>query len=131
MDDLYNYAECKRIESARCELRKNCVEADDPTFDKNFKDFDYDTCLTYAQEHCRTRKIGWDESEWNSKNVEECTEAILSLYPDHCKDLRKADDETEWTILGDACVFIEEPKDRESDVVGEDSDTNGVDGGTR
>ncbi|MCU0663771.1 MAG: hypothetical protein MUC50_15760 [Myxococcota bacterium] len=72
MDPLQDYRECVNLETARCDLREGCVG--NASFDKEFPDFDRDTCVAYAKEHCRTRKIG--ASDFTQAQVKACIEAI-------------------------------------------------------
>ena len=117
MDDLHDYDECVQIEEARCQLRDDCKEQGDPTFLKEFKKFDYDTCVAYAKEHCRTRKIGGGEWEkWTGKDVDRCSNAIKALYPTYCKDLHPSVDETEWLMMEEVCGFINEIEEDEPDI---------------
>lgn len=102
MDPKPNYSECVEIETARCEVRDGCIG--DPSFDKSYPVFDTATCLTYAKEHCRTRKIGGEG--WDQADVEACTTAIENLP---CAALiPRGIDETE-SIAGDPCWFIDVP----------------------
>ena len=109
MDDLHDYKECVQIETARCKLRDDCKQHGDPTFLQEFKGFDYDTCVAYAKEHCRTRKIGggdWDT--WNGTHVDNCAAAIEGLFPEYCSDLHPSVDETEWPFMEPVCGFLNE-----------------------
>ncbi|MCP4674010.1 MAG: hypothetical protein GY854_00510 [Deltaproteobacteria bacterium] len=141
-DPLHEYKECKEIENARCELRKDCYKAGNAEFRKEYKGFDYDTCIAYAREHCRTRKIGGGEdevaeakSDWNNSDVDDCVEAIGTICPDQCKDLDKSIDETEsnkFPAVAEVCWFInkdddedeeeEEPEDAGTDSAPPDTD---------
>jgi len=105
MDPLHEYDECVKIENARCDLRAAC-QGKDAAFDKHFPDFDRDTCIAYAREHCRTREIqgqGWTKSDLNA-----CVEAISDLAPSGCSRLDPAVDETESL---EECAFIEQGED--------------------
>ncbi len=104
MDDLHNYHECVDIETARCDLRDECLRNDSPDVKKSYPDFDQDTCVAYAKEHCRTRKIG-NDFDRDQADIELCITAILA-FP--CADVRKGNDETETL---EACAFIDEPGD--------------------
>ena len=112
MDKPQDFAACKKIEIARCELRNDCkgfVDPDaNPNFSKRFPGFDLDTCITYAKEHCRTRKIGTSDSEWDGDDLDGCIAAIGALYPVHCGDLSRSKDETEFTEIA---VAIEDAPD--------------------
>ena len=110
MDPLHDYEECKKIEIARCDLRDSC--RNDSEFQEHFSDFDRDTCVAYAKEHCRTREIGGGGIDWGDKHVEACIDAIRGVT---CSSLRKSDDETEQLP---ACAFINRPP--EDDVEDED-----------
>ncbi len=100
MDPIYNYNECVEIETARCNVREECKG--DKTFDKSYPNFDVKSCISYAKEHCRTRKIKGDN--WDQKNVDSCSAAILQLKDD-CRTLTpKGVDETEELS---ECSFIE------------------------
>ena len=116
MDPLHNYDECVEIERARCEVRGQCQQTEDKAFNKSYPDFDVDTCLAYAKEHCRTRKIAGDG--WDQRDVEDCVNSINALR-DHCDALiPRGHDETE--DLAD-CWFIDgvdsehPPEDTEED----------------
>ncbi len=105
MDPLQNYGACLDIETARCDLRKGCQQAQppDPDFSSEFKGFEHDTCIAYAEEHCRTREIGGGEDGiWNDGDVEACVRAIKTLVT--CGQLRKGTDETHAL---DGCEFID------------------------
>ena len=107
MDNLHDYKECVEIETARCELRDNCKDQGNPAFMKEFGDFDYDTCIAYCKEHCRTRKIGGGDWEnWTGHDVDNCVAAIVDLCPNHCKDLHPSVDETEWPFMEEVCGFL-------------------------
>jgi hypothetical protein len=93
VEDKPDYKQCRDIEIARCELRANCQTAayEDPIDKQNFNDrfpnFDLDTCIAFAKEHCGTRKLGATEvclATHVSINdcVDLCVEAILGLGPD-------------------------------------------------
>ncbi len=146
-DPLKEYAECKKIEFARCELRQDCQNdpdnvlsnTDQAAFNKEFKGFDYDTCIAYAKEHCRTRKIGGGEEElrelegygnWSGTDVKDCATAIKALYPAGCVKLDKSEDETEenkFPEVFDTCWFINEDKDDDEEP--EDAGTGDTDTG--
>ena len=102
MDPLHNYNECVEIESARCDARTECQGNE--VFDKSYPDFDGATCLAYAKEHCRTRKIGADQDLWNQRDVDDCATAILGLAENCDALIPRGIDETE--DLG-ACWFID------------------------
>lgn len=127
MDDLHEYEECVQIEKARCRLRQDCDEAGVPAFKDNFKEFDYDTCVAYAKEHCRTREIGGGDWEtWNGNDVDDCAEAIVALSPTYCADLDPSIDETEWSFMQDACGFLDEVEEEEPE---EDAGADEADAG--
>jgi hypothetical protein len=120
MDPLHDYQECVQIETARCKLRQDCKKSGNAVFKEKFKDFDYDTCVAYAKEHCRTREIGGGDENvwqnWSDKDVDKCADAILALFPNHCVDLDPSVDETEWDFMDDVCGFLnkiekEEPEE--------------------
>ena len=133
-DPLHEYKECKEIENARCALRRDCYKAGNTEFRKEYKGFDYDTCVAYAREHCRTRKIGGgeevdieDNGEWNNTDVDKCVEAIGALYPAQCKDLDKSIDETEsdkFPTVAEVCWFINKPEEEEEEEEPEDAGTD-------
>ncbi len=143
-DPLHEYEECKEIENARCELRRDCYKAGNAEFRKEYKGFDYDTCVAYAEEHCRTRKIGGGEEEdienhgdWTNKDVNDCVKAIGALHPDQCKDLDKSIDETEskrFPTVAEVCWFINKPEEEEEeeepDDAGTDSSSDDSDAGS-
>ncbi|MCP4604038.1 MAG: hypothetical protein GY847_26535 [Proteobacteria bacterium] len=132
LDSLHDYSECKEIEFARCELRRDCQDEGNGDFKKEFKDFDYDTCIAYSEEHCRTRKIGGGDEEiygkWNGKNVDRCVKAINDLFPGHCKDLDRSVDETEWEFMEETCWFINELEEEEEEE--EEPEDAGLDSGS-
>ena len=100
MDPLHNYDECVQIETARCDARAACKGTE--TFDASYPGFDKDTCIAYAKENCRTRKIGAAGTLWDQRDVESCVTAIGDLS---CDDLiPRGIDETESL---DACWFID------------------------
>lgn len=124
MDSLHDYDECVEIETARCDLRDACKKAGDKEFEKNFSDFDKDTCIAYAKEHCRTREIKGDESEGEGAvaqdDIKKCTDAIKAMAPDRCDELDPGVDETEkW--LETECWFIEEKEDTSEDEPDDDA----------
>jgi len=101
LDPLTDYDECVRIETARCDLRKQCETAAPAHFDQEFGDFDYDTCIAYLKENCRVRQI--EAEGWREQDIVNCVNAILALHPDGCTSLTPRADETEPL---DACWFI-------------------------
>jgi hypothetical protein len=123
VEEKHDYKQCKDIEIARCELRANCqIEAsEDPQdkadFDDRFPNFDLDTCIAFAEEHCGTRKLGatafCTEVSINIC-VDQCVEAILNLGPDpddptapgpnECDRLERGIDET---LVLSECDFIQ------------------------
>ena len=123
MDPKPNYDECVDIETARCEARDSCVGG--KKFDKEYPDFDVETCIAYAKEHCRTRKIGGEG--WDEDDVKACVDAIKQINKKNqrCGELMpRGVDETEDL---DACEFIEAPDDEDgkrSDGGPRESDTS-------
>ncbi len=112
MDPKPNYTECVEIETARCQVRDRCVG--DPAFDESYPDFDEATCITYAKEHCRTRKIGGEG--WDQADVEHCVTAVKALP---CVALvPRGIDETEKIS---ECWFIDETSSDEDTPKGDAS----------
>ena len=114
MDPLHNYDECVQIESARCQARADC-QGTDEAFDQAYPDFDNDTCIAYAKEHCRTRKIAG--TGWDQRDVAKCVDTIRALKDDCDALIPRGVDETEYV---DACWFIDgidsaPPEDTETD----------------
>lgn len=109
-DPLHNYDECVDIETARCDLRESCLGNEN--FDKEFPDFDRDTCVAYAKEHCRTRKIG--TPGWTVSDLEACLRAIFNPNNPEapqgvpCESLSKNQDET---LDIAQCAFLKESQD--------------------
>lgn len=126
MDPLHNYNECVEIESARCEARTECQGNE--AFDQSYPDFDHDTCITYAKEHCRTRKI--DGTNWEQGNVDACAAAITALSENCDALIPRGNDETEAIR---ECWFIDglDTAEPEMDTVdtNSDPDTDSPDGG--
>jgi hypothetical protein len=124
MDPLVNYEECKEIEERRCRHRHWCLEKadDDSALPDRFPDFRYDNCVSYANEHCRTRELGqtpgMKDSEGNYLgDMESCLLAIQNVP---CETLDPGLDET--TDLPE-CRFIDPIGDSEEDVdAGADTD---------
>jgi hypothetical protein len=108
MDPLKNYDECVEIETARCDLRHSCIGVGD--FNDEFPDFDYDTCIAYAQEHCRTREIvGSDDCE---DDLTACVDlCVLAIENVDCGILEMSVDET--VHLPD-CEFINGVEDEDA-----------------
>jgi hypothetical protein len=75
MDDLHDYAECVKIEKARCEFRDRCSA-----------NFDLQSCIAYYREFCRTREI---EQDYEDIDINNCINDINSLgTPQQCKRLK-------------------------------------------
>ena len=114
MDKLYDYERCVDIETARCELRDNCIEG-----------FDKATCVSYYEEYCRTRKLKNDKGI-DKADVDACVAAIEALPCEALYDEEgnlAAVDETESLP---ECDFIETPDD-DADAGGDsdaDADTD-------
>ena len=130
MDPKPDYDECVQIETARCEVRKQCEDAEG--FKDSYKRFNVDTCIAYSKEHCSTRKIRG--TDWDQGNVEACVEAILSLKYDCSRLIPKGIDETEsigqcnFIDNGDAGLIDLIPKEgTESDDDGSPDTENGTD----
>jgi hypothetical protein len=122
MDPRPNYDECVQIEEARCEVRKDCMKDDDVA--EAYSDFDFDTCIAYSKEHCRTREIQGEK--WDQKNITACVEAIRSLKYDCKRLLPKGEDETE--AIGQ-CNFIENGDAGPIDLAPKSHDTDTLDSG--
>lgn len=112
MDPTPDYEECVKIETARCDARDQC--RGEESFDEAYPHFDVDTCVAYAKEHCRTRKISGD---YTPQQVDDCVAAIIEDVT--CDDLiPRGVDETKdlWD-----CHFIDDrdagprPPDPEED----------------
>ena len=97
MDPTPDYDECVKIETARCDIRTDCMGR--PAFDKAYPDFDGETCIAYAEEHCRTRRI---KEGYEPRQVERCAGSIRRDLT--CADLiPRGVDETKDLC---ACAFI-------------------------
>jgi hypothetical protein len=132
MDPLHNYDACVEIETARCQKRADCI-ADAADFE--YPGFDYDTCVTYYKENCRTREMnGLHADQAAEKDVQGCIDAIRKLS---CDKISWGVNET-YDLP--ACDFLEDhdtgiDRDSGSDTDGDtdgDTDTDGdsdVDGG--
>lgn len=99
MDATPDYSECVQIETARCDIREQCRGK--KAFDEAYPKFDGDTCVAYAKEHCRTRKI---EGDYTEQQLEACVKAIREDLT--CKDLIPrgvVETETLWD-----CAFIDD-----------------------
>ena len=109
MDPLKNYDECVEIETARCALRQDCKGVGD--FDAEFPNFEYDTCVAYAEEHCRTTELADPDCDPNLPAcVDACVAAIEALAPDFCDDLEMNYNETADLP---ACDFLMADEDEE------------------
>jgi len=116
MDPLQDYNKCVAIEKARCELHDSC-----------YTSFDYETCVSYYKEFCRTRKMNGPGSDMlTDEMVQACVDAILEVP---CEMLNNGLDETE---LLPECDFLQKkPEDTDPDAgAGDgggdaDSDTDG------
>ena len=107
MDPLEDYQECVEIETARCSLREKCSSS-----------FDFDTCVAYAREHCRTRQIPNDCN--GSNNLQPCVNACVDAIEQvDCDLLEMSYNETENL---EECEFLD-PPDEEPDA-GSDTDTD-------
>jgi hypothetical protein len=110
MDPLHDYSGCVRIEKARCQLRENCDSG-----------FDYETCVAYYQEFCRTRKMNGPNSDvLTPEMVQACVDAILNVP---CEVLNPGLDETELLPECDFLQKLPEPDAGDGDG-GADSDTD-------
>lgn len=112
MDPLHDYRECVKIETARCQLRENC----DPSFE-------YDTCVAYYKEFCRTRKLkGPGSDTLTDEMVQACVEAVLAVP---CETLNPGVDETEAL---EECRFIQkQSEDTEADAGDQGTDDEDTD----
>ena len=119
MDELHSYEECVQIETARCELRESCEG------ELGYK-FDYDTCVVYYEEFCRTRKMnGPGSAALTQAMVDACIAAIMQVP---CKWLNDGLDETD--MLPECDFLHTDPKDGGPDG-GTDPDPDaGSDGGS-
>jgi hypothetical protein len=124
LDSLQDYEECKEIENARCALRQKCDESGNQAFQKEFPNFDFATCVAYAKEHCRTRKIG-STASWKPSDVHACAQAISALDLAFCSELDPAVDETESAPLASFCWFIEAPEEEPVSDAGNDTVLDG------
>jgi hypothetical protein len=98
MDPTPDYDECVEIETARCDIREACLG--DAAFDASYPKFDGATCVAYAKEHCRTRKIIGD---YTPRQLDACINAMQELT---CQELiPRGVDETK--TLWD-CAFIDD-----------------------
>jgi hypothetical protein len=125
VEERHDYKQCVEIETARCELRDNCLIYDEYNpnlanpFNKRFPGFNLDTCIDFAREHCGTRKLGASslcsgQGKEINTCVEECVAAILDLGPDpedptapgpnECDYLERGLDET---LRLEECNFIQ------------------------
>ena len=75
-------------------------------FNKEYPGFDEKNCIAYAEEHCRTRKIGGDSRSWGQQDVEACVNAINGLSSSCIKLTPRGVDETEDLPQ---CDFLEAP----------------------
>ncbi len=99
MDPTPDYDECVEIETARCDIRSDCVG--NKKFDEAYPKFDGDTCVAYAKEHCRTRKI---EGDYDPRQLERCVRSIRRDLT--CSDLtpKGVDEIVEADLC--ACRFL-------------------------
>lgn len=116
-DPLHDYQECVDIETARCRLRASCVGVS--SFDKEFPNFDENTCVAYAKEHCRTRKI--HASGFTRKQVDDCIDAIAQVP---CENL--AMNTTETMALSE-CAFLTAPVSSDTESQPQTSSDSAVD----
>lgn len=98
MDSLYDYKDCVKIETARCDLRESCL----PGFDRA-------TCVSYYKEFCRTREIDGPLGKEASANQVAACIAAIETY--ECDDLDPKVDETSNLP---ACEFLW-PKNSDED----------------
>lgn len=106
MDPIYDHKECRAIEHARCDLRKEC----DPKFDDA-------TCRAYYDELCRTRRLqGPGSDTLTAEQLQACLDAIAA-FP--CGELNPGINET--TLLPE-CGFIRDVDDPGSDTDADQGD---------